>query len=175
MRFLAFLALLGALALSIYAYAANYTMPAKVVTGTVATTPVAHVQTTKPTAPKAGKGEPAMMRMVDCESYDIQPCYTYDDGAWRMVTSYSPYHSVKLSVCKYEDFGGPQYPCIWKRDNRVSKGEPVTRNVFTLTDQMMIGDCLTIDSRRIHSKAFAKVLKREGWSFKECVKAYYGM
>ena len=73
--------------------------------------------------------EPLMMRMVNCEDYDIQPCYTYDEGAWRMVMSYSPYKAVKLSKCKEED-GGPILPCIWKDNNRVKKGQPVTRNVF---------------------------------------------
>lgn len=80
-------------------------------------------------ASKAAR-EPLMARMVNCEDYDIQPCYTYDDGAWRMVLSYTPYKSVKLNRCKEED-GGPILPCIWKDNNRVKKGQPVTRNVFT--------------------------------------------
>ncbi len=74
--------------------------------------------------------EPYMMRMVNCEDYDIQPCYTWDEGAWRMVVSYSPYKAVKLAKCKAED-GGPVLPCIWKHNNKVKKGQPVTRNVFT--------------------------------------------
>ncbi|HEY0109655.1 MAG TPA: hypothetical protein VGB67_08520 [Fibrella sp.] len=82
-----------------------------------------------PTVAK-GHTEPLMARMVDCESYDIQPCWTYDEGRYVMVLSYSPYRVVKLSVCKVED-GGPALPCIWRKDNRVPKGEPVTRNVFT--------------------------------------------
>jgi hypothetical protein len=94
-----------------------------------ASAPVIHAQARTAVAPKVTKAEPVMMRMVDCESYDIQPCYTYDDGAWRMVISYKPYRMVKLSVCKAED-GGPKLPCIWKKNNRVSKGQPVTRNVF---------------------------------------------
>lgn len=74
--------------------------------------------------------EPLMARMVNCEDYDVQPCYTYDEGSYRMVLSYAPYKAVKLSMCKEED-GGPVLPCIWKDNNRVKKGQPITRNVFT--------------------------------------------
>lgn len=74
--------------------------------------------------------EPLMMRLVNCEDYDIQPCWTYDDGAYRLVTSYHPYYSIKIrTVCKSED-GGPVLPCISKRNNRVAKGAPITRNLF---------------------------------------------
>jgi hypothetical protein len=73
--------------------------------------------------------DPLMARMVDCEDYDVQPCYTYDDGAWRVVLSYKPYKAVRVVVCKVED-GGPILPCIWKRNNRVGKSQPITRNVF---------------------------------------------
>ncbi len=75
--------------------------------------------------------DPAMARMVNCEDYDIQPCFTYDEGAWRMVTSYSPYHSIKLVKCTEEDASGKQtLPCIWKNYNKVGKGQPRTKNVF---------------------------------------------
>lgn len=89
-----------------------------------------HADSRSVITPRASKGEPAMMRMVNCEEYDVQPCYTYDEGAWRMVTSYNPYRAVRLYVCKAED-GGPKLPCIWTKKNRVAKGQPVTRNVFT--------------------------------------------
>jgi hypothetical protein len=74
--------------------------------------------------------EPLMARMVDCEDYNVQPCWTYDEGAYRVVLSYKPYKAVRVVVCKVED-GGPVLPCIGKRNNRVSKGQPVTRNVFS--------------------------------------------
>lgn len=81
-------------------------------------------------AARTPASEPLMARMVNCEDYDIQPCYTYDDGAWRVVLSYKPYRAVRVVVCKAED-GGPILPCIWKRNNRVAKGQPITRNVFS--------------------------------------------
>ncbi len=81
-------------------------------------------------ATKQAMREPYMLRMVNCEDYDIQPCYTYDEGAYRMVYSYSPYKAVKLTKCTAED-GGKVLPCIWKHNNKVKKGQPVTRNVFT--------------------------------------------
>lgn len=79
--------------------------------------------------PSVRKADPNMSRMVNCEDYDIQPCWTYDEGSYRIVLSYEPYKSVKLSLCAKED-GGPKLPCVWKRNNRVEKGQPVTRNVF---------------------------------------------
>jgi hypothetical protein len=33
----------------------------------------------------------------DCENVMTVPCVTLDDGAWRKVTSYKPYRSVKIS------------------------------------------------------------------------------
>ncbi len=73
--------------------------------------------------------EPSMARMVNCEDYDIQPCFTYDEGHWRVVTSYSPYASYTLYKCTEED-GGAKLPCIWKDYNKVAKGQPRTKNVF---------------------------------------------
>lgn len=73
--------------------------------------------------------EPTMYRLVNCEDYDIQPCYTYDGGQWRMVVSYYPYKYVKLYKCTEED-GGKYLPCIWKDVNKVAKNAPKTRNVF---------------------------------------------
>jgi hypothetical protein len=73
---------------------------------------------------------PHMARMVNCEDYDIQPCFTYDDGHWRVVTSYMPYASYTLYRCTEED-GGARIPCIWKDYNKVAKSQPRTKNVFT--------------------------------------------
>jgi hypothetical protein len=76
--------------------------------------------------------DPLMARMVNCEDFDIQPCFTWDDGAWRIVLSYSPYKSVKAYDCTAED-GGKKLPCIWRDYNRPAKGkksDPKTRNVF---------------------------------------------
>ncbi len=74
---------------------------------------------------------PAMARMVNCEDYDIQPCFTYDSGKIYIVTSYSPYRSTKLDKCIEEDASGKQtLPCIWKDYNKVGKGQPRTKNVF---------------------------------------------
>lgn len=49
--------------------------------------------------------------MVDCESYDIQPCYTQDDGIWKIVTSYSPYKAQNMKICAAKISA----PCIEKK------------------------------------------------------------
>ena len=77
----------------------------------------------------------AMSRMVNCEDFDIQPCYTWDEGKWMVVYSYAPYKAVRAYDCKEEDgvAKGQKYPCVWKQDNKKPKGhksDPTTRNVF---------------------------------------------
>jgi hypothetical protein len=58
-----------------------------------------------------------MVRMVDCEDVDIQPCITKDEGQWRKVTSYNPYRYIVVKTCKTAK-GGPSYPCVWtKKDH----------------------------------------------------------
>lgn len=94
-----------------------------------AATPTMAVPTSGTMPYRQAYSEPTMYRLVNCEDYDIQPCYTYDEGQWRMVASYYPYKYVKLYKCTAED-GGKYLPCIWKDNNRVGKGQPKTRNVF---------------------------------------------
>lgn len=73
--------------------------------------------------------DPNMSRLTDCEDFDIQPCWTLDEGQYRIVYSYDPYRSKRVVLCKAED-GGPKLPCLSKRNNKVLRGEPVTRNYF---------------------------------------------
>lgn len=85
-----------------------------------------------PTVGSAVKSSTYQSAMVNCEDFDIQPCYTYDEGSWRIVLSYNPYKAVKAYDCTAED-GGKKLPCVWKQDNKKPKGhksDPSTRNVF---------------------------------------------
>lgn len=75
--------------------------------------------------------DPIQARLVDCEDFDVQPCWTVDDGAYRIVMSYKPYRSFKVSLCKAED-GGKKLPCLWRKNNKRSDGI-VTRNYFYKT------------------------------------------
>lgn len=36
----------------------------------------------------------------NCEDKDVTPCYTYDEGAWKVVKSYTPYKASKVKLCK---------------------------------------------------------------------------
>lgn len=38
-------------------------------------------------------------KLRDCEDTGKASCYTYDDGKWRVVTSYSPYKSKVVKLC----------------------------------------------------------------------------
>lgn len=87
-----------------------------------------------PTVGSVAKSPVYRAAMVNCEDFDIQPCYTYDEGSWRVVLSYDPYKSVKVYDCK-EDWNSDKQklPCVWKQDNKKPKGhksDPSTRNVY---------------------------------------------
>jgi hypothetical protein len=36
----------------------------------------------------------------DCEDTGKPTCYTLDDGVWRVVSSYAPYRSKAVKLCK---------------------------------------------------------------------------
>lgn len=38
--------------------------------------------------------------LSDCEDTGKPACYTYDDGSWRVVTSYNPYRGKVVKLCK---------------------------------------------------------------------------
>lgn len=38
-------------------------------------------------------------KLVDCEDMDVQPCFTYDEGKWKVVYSYKPYTAKNVKVC----------------------------------------------------------------------------
>lgn len=38
-------------------------------------------------------------RLTNCEDVDRTPCWTFDDGAYRVVTSYGPYRSHTVRLC----------------------------------------------------------------------------
>lgn len=38
-------------------------------------------------------------RLTNCEDVDRTPCWTFDDGAYRVVTSYAPYRSHTVRLC----------------------------------------------------------------------------
>lgn len=54
-------------------------------------------------------------KLANCEEMDVQPCFTYDEGKWRVVLSYSPYKAKAVKICK-SVFGGDK--CLAKKDNK---------------------------------------------------------
>lgn len=52
--------------------------------------------------------------LPDCEDEQTTPCVTYDEGEWREVTGYKPYHFGTLSVCDVEDYP-TNTPCVWRK------------------------------------------------------------
>ncbi len=38
--------------------------------------------------------------LSDCEDTGKPMCYTIDDGVWRVVSSYNPYRSKAVKLCK---------------------------------------------------------------------------
>lgn len=52
-----------------------------------------------------------MSRLVNCEDMDVQPCFTFDEGKWRIVYSYSPYKAKTVSFCG-------EAPCLSKKANK---------------------------------------------------------
>lgn len=69
-------------------------------------------------------------KMVGCEDRDVQPCWTYDEGSYRIVYSYEPYSAKAVKLCKQEDGSGSTLPCIWKDNNAGEKPGMQTRNYF---------------------------------------------
>lgn len=51
--------------------------------------------------------------LANCEDVNIQPCYTYDDGKWRIVYSYSPYKSKAVKLCNSKS---SNVPCLNKKE-----------------------------------------------------------
>lgn len=39
------------------------------------------------------------VRLTNCEDVDRVPCWAFDDGAYRVVTSYGPYRSHTVRLC----------------------------------------------------------------------------
>lgn len=91
-------------------------------------------RTAEPVHPSAAgsreaTGDPEMRSIRDCEDLReadgvtrSNPCMTYDEGAWRLVSSYAPYTAEKVVPCKAED-GGPILPCVWtQRRNARTNG-----------------------------------------------------
>jgi hypothetical protein len=52
--------------------------------------------------------------MRNCEDIDVQPCYTFDEGKWRIVYSYNPYKSRAVSLCNSKS---SNLPCLTKSTN----------------------------------------------------------
>lgn len=52
--------------------------------------------------------------LANCEDIDVQPCYTYDSGKWRIVYSYNPYKSRAVSLCNSKS---TNVPCLTKSTN----------------------------------------------------------
>lgn len=50
----------------------------------------------------------------DCEDIDVQPCYTYDSGSWRIVYSYNPYRARRVQLCNAKS---SYIPCLTKSTN----------------------------------------------------------
>ena len=53
--------------------------------------------------------------LADCEDTGKAPCYTHDDGAWRVVRSYAPYASRVVKLCGTKKIVPP---CLKKEDKR---------------------------------------------------------
>lgn len=54
-------------------------------------------------------------RLYNCEDRDVVPCYTYDEGEWRVVRSYAPYRYGKVKLCKPKRI---DYPCLGSADSK---------------------------------------------------------
>lgn len=63
--------------------------------------------------------QPIVSRYGDCEDMEgSTPCVTYDEGQWRLVSSYDPYSFTALVQCSAEDY--PKImPCVWKHKSTV--------------------------------------------------------
>jgi hypothetical protein len=49
----------------------------------------------------------SVTKLYDCEDVTVNHCVTYDEGQWREVISYNPYHYKALSTC-----GHGKFPCV---------------------------------------------------------------
>lgn len=65
-------------------------------------------------------------RLVNCEDHDVQPCWTLDNGALVIVFSYAPYSGRTVKVCPSK--GASPLPCLARRSNARTAGDPTTRN-----------------------------------------------
>lgn len=65
-------------------------------------------------------------RLVNCEDHDVQPCWTLDDGALIIVLSYAPYTAHSATVCPSK--GAATLPCLARKVNPRTAGDPTTRN-----------------------------------------------
>ncbi|OKI54528.1 hypothetical protein [Micromonospora sp. CB01531] len=67
--------------------------------------------------------------LPDCEDVEgVTPCYTFDEGEWRVVESYSPYRAITLPECATEDSDN----CYW---DAASQGNGKGRNFITVNGQ----------------------------------------
>lgn len=66
--------------------------------------------------------------MVNCEDFDVQPCWTTDDDGLRVVLSYQPYTGHVVRMCPVKVTAAAT-PCLSRGLNRTPKGEPHTRNL----------------------------------------------
>jgi hypothetical protein len=60
-----------------------------------------------------------MTKVADCEDTGKPVCYTYDEGEWRIVTSYNPYKAKSVKLCTKKGAGcligkGSVRTYIWK-------------------------------------------------------------
>lgn len=76
---------------------------------------------------------PRMSRLVNCDEWEIQPCWMERNGVFLILRSYGPYNAYEVEICKAED-GGPILPCLWQKDNADKDGGISTRNFFWRND-----------------------------------------
>lgn len=56
--------------------------------------------------------------LADCEDTSTAPCFTYDEGSWRVVHSYNPYSFTDVPLCQTRENRRTQLPCLSKAYDR---------------------------------------------------------